>query len=56
MKLYKQKASENKRQIISYFKLIKLKEFENGCTPLVMMALFGEKRRRRGDGYLCGQM
>jgi hypothetical protein len=36
-------------KLTSYFKLAKkLKEFQNGCTPLVMIALFG----RKTDGYL----
>jgi hypothetical protein len=40
--------SEKQRdKLTSYFKLAKkLKEFQNGCTPLVMIALFGE---REGD-------
>jgi hypothetical protein len=35
-------------KLTSYFKLTKkLKEFQNGCTPLVMIALFGEKEGDR---------
>jgi hypothetical protein len=58
MKLYKkQSLSEKQRdKLTSYFKLAKkLKEFQNGLTPLVMIALFG-KRRRQIMGIFCRQM
>jgi hypothetical protein len=44
---------KTKRQINQLFKLAKLKEFQNGCTPLVMIALFGEKRRRQIMGIFA---
>jgi hypothetical protein len=49
MKLYETESLSEKQRdkLTSYFKLAKkLKEFQNGCTPLVMIALFGEKRDR----------
>jgi hypothetical protein len=55
MKLY-ETESLSEKQTTSYFKLAKkLKEFQNGCTPLVMIALFGEKKET-DYGYLCRQM
>jgi hypothetical protein len=50
MKLYETESLSEKQRdkLTSYFKLKKkLKEFQNGCTPLVMIALFGEKRGDR---------
>jgi hypothetical protein len=57
MKLYETESLSEKQRdkLTSYFKLAKkLKEFQNGCTPLVMIALFGEKKT--DYGYLCRQM
>jgi hypothetical protein len=43
-------------KLTSYFKLAKkLKEFQNGCTPLVMIALFEKKRRRQIMGIFAGK-
>jgi hypothetical protein len=50
MKLYETEglSEKTKTKLTSYFKLIKkLKKFQNGCTPLVMIALFGEKEGDR---------
>jgi hypothetical protein len=54
MKLYETESLSEKQRdkLTSYFKLAKkLKEFQNGCTPLVMIALFGEKKET-DYGYL----
>jgi hypothetical protein len=50
MKLYETESLSEKQRdkLTSYFKLAKkLKKFQNGCTPLVMIALFGEKEGDR---------
>jgi hypothetical protein len=56
MKLYETESlSEKERdKLTSYFKLAKkIKEFQR-LTPLVMIALFGEKKET-DYGYLCRQ-
>jgi hypothetical protein len=57
MKLYETESlSEKQRDKLTSFKLIKkLKEFQNGCTPLVMIA-YSEKKKKTDYGYLCRQM
>jgi hypothetical protein len=57
MKLYETESLSEKQRdkLTSYFKLAKkLKKFQNGCT-LVMIALFGEKRRRQIMGIFAGK-
>jgi hypothetical protein len=50
MKLFETEAlSEKQREkLTGYFQIVrKVKEFQNGCTPVVMIALFGEKEGDR---------
>jgi hypothetical protein len=58
MKLYETESLSEKQRdkLTSYFKLAKKKEFQNGCTPLVMIALFERKKRRQIMGIFCRQM
>jgi hypothetical protein len=58
MKLYETESLSEKQRdkLTSYFKLAKkLKEFQNGCTPLVMIA-YSRKKKETDYGYLCRQM
>jgi hypothetical protein len=52
----KKSIRKQRDKLTSYFKLAKkLKEFQNGCTPLVMIA-YSEKKKETDYGYLCRQM